>query len=394
MKYLNLFIFVLLLAGCNRPVKHSDIIQADTMVSIIPQEDTITLSALFSRCEIVKLNDIVLASINKVFKYDSLWIVQGKSDQGGVHLFNNEGRYLKTVLKWGQGPEEAYDIWSIKLLDGSIYLLINSGTEVVEYSLQKQKMVERFRLPSEILSATDFVVDNGGNYIFLKSISREKKKEEYKLYVYNKKEGTIVNRILNMDKKSSEYISFDQSDCLYRVQDEIYYYEVFRNGICRLSANDMTGYIAFKQNEYTFPEKELYNEDHTFQSFIDVCENSPFIWAHRNLFEGERFVSSTYMYKKELFWNIIDKSDYSVHSYKWVYDDLILNEVVPVEDYLYRANVQENIHYYTLSFYDFDRIMQLKKKCKKSVGEKCMVKLDDMLDENSNDIIVCFYEKK
>ena len=123
MKYLNLFIFVLLLAGCNRPVKHSDIIQADTMVSIIPQEDTITLSALFSRCEIVKLNDIVLASINKVFKYDSLWIVQGKSDQGGVHLFNNEGRYLKTVLKWGQGPEEAYDIWSIKLLDGSIYLL-------------------------------------------------------------------------------------------------------------------------------------------------------------------------------------------------------------------------------------------------------------------------------
>ena len=68
-------------------------------------------------------------------------------------------------------------------------------------------MVERFRLPSEILSATDFVVDNGGNYIFLKSISREKKKEEYKLYVYNKKEGTIVNRILNMDKKSSEYIS-------------------------------------------------------------------------------------------------------------------------------------------------------------------------------------------
>ena len=30
---------------------------------------------------------------------------------------------FKTVLKWGQGPEEAYDIWSIKLLDGPIYLL-------------------------------------------------------------------------------------------------------------------------------------------------------------------------------------------------------------------------------------------------------------------------------
>ena len=65
-------------------------------------------------------------------------------------------------------------------------------------------------------------------------------------------------------------------------------------------------------------------------------------------------MSSTYMYKKELLWNIIDKSDYSVHSYKWVYDDLILNEVVPVEDYLYRANVQENIHYYTCLLYTSD----------------------------------------
>lgn len=191
MKYLNLFIFVLLLAGCNQPVKHSDIIQADIMVSIIPQEDTISLSALFSICEIVKLNDIVLASINKVLKYDSLWIVQGKSDQGGVHLFNNEGRYLKTVLKWGEGPEEAYDVWSIKLLDGSIYLLINSGTEVVEYSLQKQKMVERFRLPSEILSATDFVVDNGGNYIFLKSISREKKRKSINFMCIIRKGGQL-----------------------------------------------------------------------------------------------------------------------------------------------------------------------------------------------------------
>lgn len=89
----------------------------------------------------------------------------------------------------GQGPEEAYDIWSIKLLDGSIYLLINSGTEVVEYSLQKQKMVERFRLPSEILSATDFVVDNGGNYIFLKSISREKKRKSINFMCIIRKRG-------------------------------------------------------------------------------------------------------------------------------------------------------------------------------------------------------------
>lgn len=70
-------------------------------------------------------------------------------------------------------------------------------------------MVECFWLLFEIFLVIDFVVDNGGNYIFLKLIFWEKKKEEYKFYVYNKKEGIIVNRILNMDKKFSEYIFFD-----------------------------------------------------------------------------------------------------------------------------------------------------------------------------------------
>lgn len=50
-------------------------------------------------------------------------------------------------------------------------------------------MVERFRLPSEILSATDFVVDNGGNYIFLKSISREKKRKSINFMCIIRKRG-------------------------------------------------------------------------------------------------------------------------------------------------------------------------------------------------------------
>lgn len=68
---------------------------------------------------------------------------------------------------------------------------------------------------------------------------------------------------------------------------------------------------------------------------------------------------------KELFWNIIDKSDYSVHSYKWVYDDLILNEVVPVRLFI-SCQCSGGIHYYTLSFYDFDRNYAVEKKCKKA----------------------------
>ena len=48
--------------------------------------------------------------------------------------------------------------------------------------------------------------------------------------MYNKKEGTIVNRILNMDKKSSEYISFDIDERLENIQKNFLEYQ-FLEGV-------------------------------------------------------------------------------------------------------------------------------------------------------------------
>jgi len=208
-KLFEVLALFILFVGCSK--QHNitrDKIEADINVEITLQKDTISLSSIYGGdIHILALDSIILASVNKVTRYDSLWIIKGKSEQGGVHLFNNEGHYLQTLLGWRQGPVEVTDIY-------------------------------------------------------------------------------------------------------------------------------------------------------TFETFIEACKNSNYIWGHCNLYEGNRFISSVYNYRNDVYWHLTDKSNNNSNSYKWVKDDLILNEISLVESYLYRVNVQEDWHYFTLSYYDLGRMMQ------------------------------------
>lgn len=388
----EIILLVVFLTGCSRQQSVvRDNIKANIHVSFIPREDTVSLSSIYGRkVDILTLDSIVLASVSKVLRYDSLWIVKGKSAEGGVHLFSNKGHYLKPLLRWGQGPTEVFDIWAMKLYQDAVYLLANAGTEVIKYSLLSQELEWRFKVPDEVLSATDFELLSDGKFVFLKSVARKPEKE-YKLYVYNDQKRQIEGCFLELDKKAGDYISFSQTDCLYRMGDKIRYYEVFRNGICQLVNGDLEGYIGFVNNKYTFPEDELYQDSYTFETFIETCENSNYIWGHRNLYEGNRFISSSYNYRNDMYWNLIDKFSNNSHSYKWVRDDLILNETSLVEEYLSMTNVQGDCHYFTLSYYNLDRLMQ-----QEDAGKDIMPNIAHLyktMDDGSNDLVVCLYEK-
>lgn len=391
-KKLILLLFPLL-ASCNgrHDIVENEIV-ADINVEIVPRNDTISLSSIYeNKFNVLTLDSIVLASINKVLRYNSLWVVEGKSKHGGVHLFDNNGHYMHTLLNWGQGPDEATDIWAMKIFQDAVYLLVNSGTELIKYSLSTQKIEWRFKLPNEIISATDFEIIHNNKFIFLKSVSRELSSKECKLYIYNNMNNQIEGRMLELDKKASEYISFSQSDCLYRFQNHIRYYEVFRNGICEIECDSLSGYLGFKSNKYTFSEDELYMDSYTFETFIEACRSSKYIWGHCNLYEGKRFISSTYNYNNDLYWNLVDKLTNSSKSYKWVNDDLIFNEISLVEDYLFRINVQNDCHYFALSYYDLDRMIQ--KMDKEKISSRLM-RLYKRMDDGSNDLVICFHEKK
>lgn len=391
---LNLTMSLLIFFSCENN-NYRDDIDADMSVSITPSEDVLRMSTLFqTHYDMIVPTGVVLTTVSKVLMLDSVMIVTGKSFEGDAHLFKRSGEYLETLIKRGQGPNEAMSVWAVKIYQNDIYFLVNAGTEIMRYSLERNDFVDRFRLPAEIIAVADFEIMDNDTFIFYKN-QTGRLENEYRLYVYKRKSNKIVDRCLPLPSKATEYLSFAQKDCLYKRDGKIFFYEVFQKGIYELTKEGLKGYIAFKDNKYVMPDKELYG-NYTFDSFIDFCMRSPYIWTHRAMYEGPRFVMSNYMYKDEYYWNVIDKNKHLSQSYHEIEDDLLFEGRFLIEDYLYQTNIQGSARFFTLAYDDLETMLQSKSKDGMDaywIKHKQLWEVYKSGNEDTNDLIIVFYEK-
>jgi len=93
--------------------------------------DTVQYSTLLNHSSILPLessDSIIIGVISKVLQYKgTLYILDSRAKR--VHLFSENGRFLKSVGKLGRGPEELIDIQDIEIdrkNDNLVLLSINS----------------------------------------------------------------------------------------------------------------------------------------------------------------------------------------------------------------------------------------------------------------------------
>ena len=370
-------------------------IEADNAVEIAPSDETLHLSSFIDSYSLAVPDGILLADITKIFVCDSLFIVQGNSVDGMLHLFDRNGRFLETILKKGQGPEEAINITTMKLCGNDLYFLVNVNEEIIRYSLKDRKLVERFRLPSEVTPVADFEITEAGTYLLYHDFTNGRA-EEYKLYVYDKQADKILYKWLPMHSASTEYLSFSQNDCLYQRNGEFYFYEVFQKGVYKVKEGELEGYIAFKDNKYTFPDDKLY-ASYDFMSFYKYATDCPYVWSHRLLYEGPHFITSAFLFKDDFYWNLIDKQNWTSSSYTHVYDDVLLDTEMSCEDYMFQTNIQGDVRYFTLSYGLLSEVMEEKKEKGEleAYAQKHpdLIRTYEQMSEDTNDIIVMFHEK-
>lgn len=393
--YYFLLIALFSLMGCTsrtQPTTAYDAVEADVQVEVIPSDDTLKLSDIYTTAyDIVAFHPVVLSYISDIIKYDSTWIVWGQCAEGHILQFDGRGAYCKTLLGIGNGPKEAVDVISMKLYGNSLYCLVNYGTELLKLNLTDGSEEWRMRMPDTICSAADFEPLSENQFLFLKSVYRGSPTHESRLYAYDRTANRILAERLELDRRTGQYISFGQKNCLYRYRDSIRYYEVFRKGILQYNDTrlDLQGYLSFVENVYSFPDDRLFGE-YTFESFIETCEESPYIWAHSNLYEGERFITSVFRYRHHLYLNVIDKCSSRSHSYRWMRDDIVTDAVTPVEEGLSRLAVAGRVHYYTLSYDCLSRLIESKPA---SGFNQQLQDATAGMNEDANDLVICLYEK-
>ena len=391
-----ILLLVVLCCSCKDNKNFRESIDANMSVEIRPEDQKLVMSSLFKKdYDVIVPQGIILADVSKVLMVDSFYVIKGKSVEGEVHLFDNKGNYLETILKRGGGPDEAANVWSVKVHDNEVLFLVNAGMEIMRYSLKERRMVGRFRLPDHVVSIADFEMLSDNKFILYKNLTNRLKEDEYKLYLYDAIQGEITDCWLPLNSESTEYISFSQTDCLYQRNGKIYFYEVFQKGVYELSENSLNGYISFRDNKYMIPDNELY-DDYTFESFINYCMGCPFIWAHRGLYEGHHYILSNYMYKNKYYWNVIDKQQELSNSYRMVADDVFLEDVICTDDYPFHVNIQNSVRYFTLSYTQL--VEFLKKKTTESLSDylkrhALLKSIYENSNEDCNDLIIKLYEK-
>ena len=396
--FLYILVLVLLEVSCKEEKIYRPDIVADLSVQIIPAEESLKMSSFFKTTyDIIVPEGVVLAGVSKVLVKDSLMIVEGKTGDGFIHLFDKKGQFIETILKRGGGPSEAANIWAMKIYNDNVYFLVNAGTEIMCYSLTNRKVIDRFRMPNEIVSIADFEILSDKEFIFYKNLTGMIDEDEFKLYMFDRERKEVIERWIPLHAESSEYISFAQHDCLYYQDGRIRFYEVFQKGIYELEEKQLKGYVSFEDNEYAIPDNELYGR-YTFDSFIDFCMRSPYVWAHRGVMEGSRFIFSNYTYREKYYWNVIDKKKGKSKSFLKIDDDIFLEEKMLAEDYPFQTNKQDSVQYFTISYDQLADVMEKKRKngsfdsFSKSHPE--VVKIYEKSSIDTNDLIIMLYEEE
>lgn len=402
MRYLLFtFLIVFLFGSCAEKDALSQYrpeIEAPHEVEIIPEDETLVLSDLVDGYELIEPKGIILSSLLQIEAYDSLWIVQATSiDKDVLHLLDAEGNFIKTLLKNGQGPNETTGLLTWKVVDDILYMLVWED-RLLRYSLKEGKYLESIPLPAMGISFTDFAVLGHGKYAFYHSRPNPEG-GDYKIYVYDSNKGEMEQAWIPLYAKADDYFSIGQTNVLYQREGKCYFYETFQRGIYEVGEDDLKGYISFKDNEYTMPDGELFSDYPSVMEFIDHCEQSSYIWVHRDIHESRRFILSEFMYRDGIFhWNVIDKDRWTSRSYTRIKDDILLDVEKPLLEYMYQKGVQEDVRYFRLPYDLLQKVMEQKE----ANGEldayarkhPDVMELYKTMNEDSNDLIVVFHEKQ
>lgn len=331
--YVILLICMFSLSSC---AGRQEVLVGDYSFPVIPADDTLCFNDVFSSYEVIQLKDAVVSGVRDVVLLDSAMILRGtvnpdedESDKFAVGLFSRKGEFLRPIVRIGRGPEELLTIEDMCLNKycNTLDILCNYGQNIYRYDLQDFSLKDRLSLDSkDIVSATGIAPVDSSCYLVYKQYPYSKS-QDYKLYLYDAETGDVKNRFLPMNEKLAENLAFSQDNNVYEFDGAVYYYEAFGKCIYRYSQGGMVPYVTWAENKYSLPDNILEEAGPNIMEFVQMLQQSPYVWGHINFYRcGNRFFS-TYMCGKNCYLNIIDLDKESSSSYSCIKDDMIWNVI-------------------------------------------------------------------
>lgn len=334
--YLLLLALPLMVMSCGRSGEG-----AEHVVAIEPSSDTLVLSEIFRKADVVDITGCLVSSVANAVKIGDGFVLSGNFYIGNqqdrteceIALFSADGELVRPIALKGRAGNEVLNVQSVKYnpYRKTLDALSDYGRCIVSYDTSTWEVSCKEDLTAtDILVAADFVPLDEHKYLCYKNLGYSDD-EEYKLYLYDSDSSAVTAHYLVLDKDKAEVISFNQKNNLSSDSGRILFYECFMNTVYSFEDGGLSPYIIFKDNMFLMPESSTEGFS-DLTEFLDMCKNSGKIWGHLNFyFAGDR-VFSLFEYDKSVFLNVMNLSDDTSASYKYVHDDMISGEVFLVKE--------------------------------------------------------------
>jgi hypothetical protein len=255
-----IFLSFCLLTACN---KENSSTETCCMLSVPMEDDHIFISpdTIYASVKYIPLettDESVFYEIDRLQYVDSIfYVMDGK--QCAILMFDNEGKFLKKLIRKGPGPEEYLSIEDLFIADSQIYVLSSASQKILIYDLDFKyiRSIEIGAFASNItfVDSTIFVYCNFCSF-------------DYKnLYVIDKLSGKMINKYRSYLKKQAGVSH--TSSVFSRNKNELYAFFPFDYAIYKLDENGEDKYLNIDFGEkYVFPPSFLSMSDDERKDYI------------------------------------------------------------------------------------------------------------------------------
>lgn len=298
-KYIVFFVLICSAVSCKQGHEQSFaeyVINVDSLSTELPPVKNVSYIPL----EVTEAS--LIQNINKIVARDSVfYIFDNRSKK--VFLFNNRGKFLKSIDKIGLGPGEYTYPSDIDVdKEGNVYVSDFQSKSIIKYNLGNENDFEILYIGESFM---DFVIH--GHYIYLSRLARE---------------GALNVNLARWDMESKEVEILKENKLiegnsigfadhyLFRTGDCAYYYERFRPIGYQIGKDTLREFIYFESTRFPTDDevkkqaKQLNGKRNTDFASLDISA----------CYETEKYLLITFNTAPFHTYSLINKSSKDVYS--------------------------------------------------------------------------------
>jgi hypothetical protein len=352
-------------------------------VDNLKYQDTIYASSFFKNVRTIILedhDDAIIGEIRDIQVFDDYIFVLDEWRAKKLFVFDRNGKYLRQIGRWGQGPGEYLrpDDFCIDTAKREIYILDNDSRKAHKYNLDDGKYISSIDLPGDTYC---FSISFAYDRLYIKITHFDQQKNDNMLMEIDIKTGKPTEYLSAKDYNLgwNENVS---SDFFISEQVPLKYVEMFMNTVFSIEQDSIYPYLSINSKDWMQKGDNL-----TMRKFENGLTQA---YNIHNYFEYTDYIHLRYNYRINKYTVIYNKKTNYTNLYKFSQNDLLVNKGYVHTNYYY-VDYKTSKAYEYFTGEDFNYLIKQRDKFNLAPG---LDKREELMNLDDEQVVIFEYEFK